>query len=340
MIRFTRALSRLAPALLLAAVLGSAGHAQEAPRLDSPVDCVLGEICFVQFLVDRDPGPGVLDYGCGGLTYNGHKGTDFRIPDLVVMAAGVSVIAAAEGVVRAVRVGMPDISANDVDAAVIAGREAGNAVVITHPGGWESQYAHLREGSVLVRSGDRVSVGQPLGLIGMSGKANYPHLHFELRHEGIIVDPFTGESAFERCKPAGPGLWTPDAAALLAYRPGGVLNVGFAGAIPDRDAVRNGADRALVLPRSLPVLVLWADVFGLQAGDEEVFRIYAPDGRLLVEHRERLDNAAHQRFQYAGLRAPEGGWPAGNYTGIYELMRLTDGVLRPALRAERRLVLE
>ena len=121
MIRFTRALSRLAPALLLAAVLGSAGHAQEAPRLDSPVDCVLGEICFVQFLVDRDPGPGVLDYGCGGLTYNGHKGTDFRIPDLVVMAAGVSVIAAAEGVVRAVRVGMPDISANDVDAAVIGG---------------------------------------------------------------------------------------------------------------------------------------------------------------------------------------------------------------------------
>ncbi len=340
MTRAIGTLTRLASALLLAVAFGSAGYAQEGPRLDSPVDCVLGEDCFVQFYVDRGPGPGVLDYSCGGLTYNGHKGTDIRIPDLVAMAAGVSVIAAAEGVVRAVRDGMPDISANDVDPAVIAGREAGNAVVIAHPGGWESQYAHLRQGSVLVRSGDQISVGQPLGLVGMSGKANYPHLHFELRRKGITVDPFTGESAFEGCKPAGPGLWTPASAARLAYRPSGVLNVGFAGATPNRVAVRKGADRALILPRSLPVLLLWSDVFGLQAGDEEVFRIYAPDGRLLVEHREHLDNTAHQRFQYAGLRAPEDGWPAGNYTGIYELLRLTDGALRPALKAERLLVLE
>lgn len=340
MTRLARSLARLAAAALLAAAFGSPGQAQEAPRLDRPVDCVPGETCFVQFYVDRDRGPGVLDYSCGGLTYDGHKGTDFRLPDFVAMAAGVNVIAAAEGVVRAVRDGMPDISANDVDAAVIAGREAGNAVVIAHPGGWESQYAHMREGSVLVRSGDRISVGQPLGLIGMSGKANYPHLHFELRHNGVIVDPFTGTAASEDCRPGGPGLWTSDAAALLAYRPSGVLNVGFAGAVPDRDAVRNGADRALILPRSLPLLLLWSDVFGVQADDEEVFRIYAPDGGLLIEHRERLDNAAHQRFQYAGLRAPEGGWPAGRYTGVYELMRLTDGALRPALRAERTLVLE
>ncbi len=340
MIGLARAALHLAPVLLLAAALGSAGHAQEAPRLDLPVDCAMGEDCFVQFHVDRDSGPGVLDYNCGGLTYNGHKGTDMRLPDLVAMEAGVSVIAAADGVVRAVRDGMPDISASEIDASVIAGREAGNAVVIAHPGGWESRYAHLRQGSVLVRSGDRVSRGQPLGLIGMSGKANYPHVHFELRLKGVIVDPFTGEDMPQGCEPAGTGLWTPSAAAILAYRPSGLLNLGFAGAPPDRDAVRLGAERALVLPRSLPALLLWSDVFGTQAGDEEIFRIYAPDGDLLIEHREHLERAAHQHFQYAGLRAPEGGWPAGTYTGIYELMRMIDGELRPALRAEQRVVLE
>lgn len=271
MIGLARAPLHLVPALLLAAALGSAGHAQEAPRLDLPVDCAMGEDCFVQFHVDRDSGPGVLDYNCGGLTYNGHKGTDMRLPDLVAMEAGVNVITAAEGVVRAVRDGMPDISASEIDTSVIAGCEAGNAVVIAQPGGWESQYAHLRQGSALVRSGERVSRGQSLGLIGMSGKANYPHVHFELRLKDVIIDPFTGDVTLQGYEPAGPGLWTPNAAALLAYRPSHLLNLGFAGARPDRDAVRLGAERALVLSHSLPALLLWSDVFGTQSGDEEFF---------------------------------------------------------------------
>jgi hypothetical protein len=42
-------------------------------------------------------------------------------------------------------------------------------------------YAHLRKGSVCVSSGDCVSAGQPLGLIGRSGRATTEHLHFEVR---------------------------------------------------------------------------------------------------------------------------------------------------------------
>ena len=50
-------------------------------RLSSPVGCKIGGICTIQNYVDRDPGPGAKDYTCGRLVYNGHKGTDFRLPD-------------------------------------------------------------------------------------------------------------------------------------------------------------------------------------------------------------------------------------------------------------------
>jgi D-3-phosphoglycerate dehydrogenase len=48
----------------------------------------------------------------------------------------------------------------------IAGRECGNGVVIAHEDGWETQYCHMRRGSVAVQPGERVARGQTLGLVG------------------------------------------------------------------------------------------------------------------------------------------------------------------------------
>lgn len=125
------------------AVLSAAAAAQEPspPPLGLPVVCEIGRLCVIQNYFDNDSGPDARDYACGDLTYDGHRGTDFRVPDLAAMANGVPVIAAAAGRVRAIRDGIQDIDAREVDQATIEGREAGNAVVIDHGGGWETNTA-------------------------------------------------------------------------------------------------------------------------------------------------------------------------------------------------------
>ena len=159
--------------------------ADEPFRIGVPVDCAFGSVCSVQNYVDLDPGPGRLDPGCGRLSYDGHDGTDIRVADLVAMRDGVSVVAAAGGVVKATRDGMPDVSVRDIGPEAVAGREAGNGVVIDHGRGWETQYSHLRSGSVSVKPGDRVEAGTPLGMIGLSGQTEFPHLHFTVRKDGV-----------------------------------------------------------------------------------------------------------------------------------------------------------
>ncbi|MEN9620289.1 MAG: hypothetical protein RL499_482 [Actinomycetota bacterium] len=52
-----------------------------------------------------------------------------------------------------------------------------------------SVYAHLQEGSIPFVEGDRVRVGDQVGLVGTTGVTTAPHLHFELRIDGIAIDP-------------------------------------------------------------------------------------------------------------------------------------------------------
>ena len=146
----------------------------------------------MQNFFDHDPGPDRRDYACGRLSYDGHSGTDFRVADVPAMMRGVTVVAAAPGTVKAVRDGMADIRLAEIGREALKGREAGNGVVIDHGDGWETQYSHLRKGSTLVRPGQTVEAGTPLGRIGMSGQAEFPHVDFAVRHDGQEIDPFTG----------------------------------------------------------------------------------------------------------------------------------------------------
>ncbi len=331
------ALTCLALLFFLAAENNRAAAA--GPVLEIPVACELGRDCFIQFYVDRDTGTGIEDYRCAGLTYDGHKGTDFRLADLPAMRRGVTVRAAAAGTVHAIRDGEPDISADKSDRSV-AGREAGNAVVLMHDDGWETQYSHLMKGSISVQKGQRVGAGEALGLIGISGNSTFPHLDFSVRHAGVNVDPFSGGAPAESCARGGVPLWSAAAGKKLDYLPGAVLLAGFAGQIPERHGVRAGAHRATTLSRLAPVLVFWVDMFGLAAGDIDRFRILAPDGTVLAEREQQSPNAAHQHFQSVGrLRPAPEGWPPGDYRGEYLLFREIDGEYRALIGAVREVTL-
>jgi len=333
MVRCTTIWALLFAGVLIGQLLGPVPPARSAdspPRLSLPVLCSIAEDCHVQFFVDVDPGPAARDYRCGSLSYDGHKGVDFRTPDLVAMERGVTVVAAADGIVRAIRDGEPDIT--DRARGAEAERLAGNAVVLTHGGSWETQYSHLKNGSVAVAPGDHVTAGQTLGMIGLSGNTNYPHLDFSVRHDGQVIDPFTGASSSDGCGIVGEPLWREQAMSTLGYRPSGLLIAGFASSVPAKNAVRAGAHRSTSLDAHAAALVFWTDVFGIQSGDVEEFRIVAPDGKIIVEHRARLNDNAHQRFMFAGRKTPAGGWAPGTYVGEYRLLR--DGV-EPAIHVKR-----
>ena len=65
----------------------------------------------------------------------------------------------------------------------------GNVVFIKHRNGHETVYAHLSK--LMVQRGQNVSQGQTIGLVGSTGWATGPHLHFEFRVNGTQQDPMT-----------------------------------------------------------------------------------------------------------------------------------------------------
>lgn len=324
----------LASAVLLT-VLAAAGAAfaasdSEKPEpfvaaFEIPVRCDTRTACFIQNYVDAQPGPGARDLTCGPLTYDGHDGLDIRIPGPKAMQTDIAVIAAAPGVIRAVRDGMPDVSINKTGAHTVAGREAGNAVVVTHGDGWETQYSHLRLGSIAVRPGDTVETGAPLGLVGLSGNTEFPHLHFAIRHDGITLDPFTGLPPASGCGVPGKSLWSAAAERALPYRPGGLLATGFTTAILDLQTALSGSAASTALSAADPALVFWAASWGLRQGDTESIRVLRPDGTVLTENKTTVPGNKAQWLRYAGRKLREAAWPAGRYRGEYRVVRQVDG---------------
>lgn len=65
----------------------------------------------------------------------------------------------------------------------------GNLVVITHDNGVQSYYAH--NSSILVSTGTRVFQGQEIALVGSTGRSTGNHVHFEVRVDGVAVDPLS-----------------------------------------------------------------------------------------------------------------------------------------------------
>jgi murein DD-endopeptidase MepM/ murein hydrolase activator NlpD len=94
-----------------------------------------------------------------------HGGLDIAVP------TGSKVVASADGIVK------------------FAGWKGGygNVVIIEHPDGSETLYGH--NSKLMVTEGQKVGGGDPISLSGSTGKSTGPHLHFEMRRNGQLVNP-------------------------------------------------------------------------------------------------------------------------------------------------------
>jgi hypothetical protein len=138
-----------------------------------------------------------LDLGALGGTGQTHKGDGSKLDDyycygrdVLAVADGVVVEAAADATEANDRLRRPGESAEAFMQRTVAEQNKlvargykvplGNYIVLQHAGGEFSTYAHLRQGSVKVKAGDKVTRGQVIAQVGHTGNTTQPHLHFQL----------------------------------------------------------------------------------------------------------------------------------------------------------------
>ena len=67
----------------------------------------------------------------------------------------------------------------------------GNLIILEHDGGYRTYYAHLSNYNVELALGNEVRRGLEIGYVGSTGRSTGPHLHFELRKDGVYIDPYS-----------------------------------------------------------------------------------------------------------------------------------------------------
>jgi hypothetical protein len=286
------------------------------PLFGLPLVCPQGSICPIQQFMDLDPGSAARDPWCGTKTYDGHKGTDFRILSMQDVARGVEVVAMADGVVKASRDGMMDhLVSTDQDRQAVNSRECGNGLILDHGGGFETQYCHMRKGSLRLKPGTKVRKGDVLGFVGASGLAQFPHVHVTLRRDGKETDPFTGLTAGQACATQDEGaaeegwLDTNAMAAFAAPDLPTVLSVGFAdGPVSDKLLASAGSPAPPGKRSQALVGYIWA--INLSKGDRFALRI-EKDGQVFNE--QTTDPLDRSKAVYVAYSGKKGAPTTGHY---------------------------
>ncbi len=161
----------------------------------------------IQHYVDHDTAfPDALqDYNCGTRTYDQPSGYNNQGTVIIGWPFGkekmlfdyVEVVAAAPGTIINKQGGYPDNDCSPLNSPW-------NAIYIQHADGSVAWYGSLKNGSLTTKTvGQAVAQGEVLGIIGTSGNATYPQLHFEVYdHNNNLIDPFAGP-----CNPTTATSW-------------------------------------------------------------------------------------------------------------------------------------
>lgn len=233
--------------------------------------------------VDQINGAGLQDYACGTRTYDGHSGIDFGIfpfPWKTMDSNQIEVVAAADGAI------IEKVDGN-FDRSCTAEGQPANLIVLAHPGtDRRTYYIHMKSGSLTTKSvGANVAAGEYLGLIGSSGSSTAPHLHFEVRTEPNMVDPFGTviEPFAGVCNAAGnPSEWISQEPYLnprLNKLTISLLNPQFSDPCPSPNPVAEATNEQYIIPADTtinPKHTLFLN--DLKAGQKYVFRVRKANG--------------------------------------------------------------
>lgn len=308
---------------VLAGCADSTGAPPEEAAFTAPIAGAPMADVFYGAYLDHDPGSGARDWACGGKAYDGHRGVDILLRNFRVQDVGVPVTAAADGVVAQTADGLPDRNTTWEN-----GGGLGNHVEISHPGGLITRYGHLRTGSVVVTPGQQVARGARLGLVGSSGVSNWPHLHFEVRRDGVAVEPFAGACSQEE------SLW----ADQLAYQDEFMVT--------DAGVTDQPVNQAVLLERPPTVSVHSLDApgfrFWLQTANQRAatvrFELRAPGGALRESLQLQVGPAFSMRYlvlnvPVSGVLTEAGAWEIHAYQNGQRIWT-EPFTLRPAAAAD------
>jgi hypothetical protein len=253
---------------------------------------------------------------------------------LAVRSRQSAVLAAAAGRIMHVRDGMDDVSVRVAGRGSIAGKECGNGVLIEHELGWSTQYCHMAKGSLRVKPGDRVSSGQPIGLVGLSGDTEFAHVHLTVRHNGAVVDPFAYDAPPDSCN-GGHTIWATSLYPQMQYRPREIINFGFSGVPPTMDMIETGEIKRHTVRGDADALVAYARAIGLQAGDTQAITIQGPDRNQFAEYRApTLESDKAQFFISPGRKLKAARWRSGQYKAAYVVTKDGIEVLRKTFEVQ------
>jgi murein DD-endopeptidase len=179
----------------------------------------------------------------------------------------------------------------------------------------------MRKGSITVARGDRITVGTVLGLVGLSGKTEFPHLHFQVHKDKDIVDPFVGLTRSKPCGVSRQPLWKPGTLSHLPYQEPVVIGVGFGTAPPPKGAgVAEGTGES-VLSRNSGKFLLWAEIYRVKASDTLVVTIIGPDGKKFRDVKVPIKRDLPYARRIATFRTQGNPWRAGVYRGFVSIDR-------------------
>ncbi len=111
----------------------------------------------------------------------------------------------------------------------------------------------------------------------------------------------------------------------MAYRDTQVLNAGFAVAAVSMDDIERGVAQA---DNRSPALVLYVRAIALRAGDVQSLVLSGPGGVLAQSTSPPADHDKAQMMLFVGKKLTAAQWPAGIYTGAYEVTRAGKTVLK------------